>query len=564
MTNNNNMGHRSDNWMGAGVRIACAGVSLGLALVAQDAEAATNVASTCEATAFSLDELVSCISEHMPAKDSDGFVLPSTIADAEADWRTLVSDLVAMDEISDCDTISVPSALVGIYEVLPFYDSYRGREYCVAMEVLDGDDDGAVDYGWGTLIVDPTPERLLSIDIPHPLADNDTNVEGVAIFAGVGAHTFLMAGSHREANDADSSACQADEHESDVAHAIDNLFFPAAAEIDDYFSAALLDHTAIQFHGMDAEANDSGCNGVDVYITHGSGNAPTPGDSIVGLKSSLLAQEPSWTVVNPGDSPSCGKNGAKNVEGRYINAGDESLVCGSNLGSYSGRFIHIEQHIDNDLTTYRNPRTWIAAIEGAFAPLSPPPLTSTISFQNGAAPTASYAGMTDTYLEADDTDDNNGDKGACEVDGDIGDEKWQALRWDVSAIPPGSMIDEVTVTIEVTSATDAIGYYAYPLHRPWSEDDATWDEYDDGLDWQSGGASGAADRESTPVALWAPQSKGTHTVSLNPDLVQAWLDFPSLNDGILLANPANDDGLDFHSSEATTVTKRPKLTVVYH
>nr|WP_255216100.1 DNRLRE domain-containing protein [Pseudenhygromyxa sp. WMMC2535] len=172
--------------------------------------------------------------------------------------------------------------------------------------------------------------------------------------------------------------------------------------------------------------------------------------------------------------------------------------------------------------------------------------------------------MSDTFLKANEPNTAKGSVVTCQVDGDAGSEKWQALRWDVSAIPSGSVIDEVTVTVEVTNKTGSSGYYAYPLSRAWSEANATWNHYDSALAWQVAGASGALDRESTPVALWAPEVTGTHTLSLNPDLVQTWLDFPALNYGILLANEDNTNGLDFHSGEATTASERPKLTVVYH
>src|SRR5690606_34345624 len=308
--------------------------------------------------------------------------------------------LVAIDDIGDCDDISIPTSLIGIYEVFPFYDAYDGREYCVAMEVLDADHNHVVDRGWGTLIVNPTPERRLSIDIPHPIEDNDTNLEGIAIFKGVGAHTFVMAGANRDAN-TQASTCQSGEVESDVAHSINNLFFPTVVEIDQHYFGAALEHTAIQFHGMKA----GGCPDVGIYITHGSKDAPRTGDSIVALKHALLAQNHSWgapgvqTVAHPGHPEATpGKHRTDDDDGRYLNTRDESRACGSDVKVYNGRFIHIEQ----DPGEYRNPMIWIAAIEAAFAPISAPPVTTTIAFQYQVAPSSAYVGASDTWLDADD------------------------------------------------------------------------------------------------------------------------------------------------------------------
>jgi len=516
---------------------------------------ATNIGVTCQQASYSLDELVECISARMPAKDSEGFVPPT--ATVQGDWRTLVGDLVAIDDIADCDAIELPDALESIYEVFSFHDDFDDQDYCVAMEVLDANDDDVVDRGWGTLIVDPTPERALSIDIPHAIEDDDTNIEGIAIFKGVGAHTFLMTGSNREANEG-ASTCQSGEHVSDVAHSTQNLFFPAVVEIDEHYTSVAVEHTAIQFHGMKA----SGCPNVNVYITHGSEDTPAAGDSIVALKNALLAVQPAWSVANPGEPGAlCGKNGTNNVEGRYLNTGDESLVCGSDVDTYNGRFIHIEQDPDSDLVTYRDPMTWIEAIEDAFAPLTAPPSTTSLSFQNGVAPSAAYSGTTDAWIDADEPSTNHGSSTVCEADGD---EKAATLRWDVSAIPSGSTIDQATITLDVTNATNDLGYYAYALTRDWAEGSATWNDYASALSWQLPGAHGALDRESTPVGKWTPRATGKRTFSLSPSLVQSWLDSPSTNHGILIANDDNSNGVDFRCRETGTAANRPRLTVSYY
>ncbi len=538
-----------------GVVIEDANAAVMMALTAQ----ATDIGTTCQQQSYSLDELVACISTHMPDKDSEGYVTPT--AATQAAWRTVVQDLVAIDDISECDAITLPAALSPIYDVISFHDEFDDHDYCVAMEVLDADDDDVVDRGWGTLIVNPTPLRSLSIDIPHAIEDNYTNLEGIAIFKGVGAHTFVMTGSNREAN-AQDSACQSGENVSDVAHSTQNLFFPTVVEIDEHYQAASADHTAIQFHGMSASPS-SGCSNVNVYITHGSEDAPDSGDSIVALRDALQTLQPSWSVATPGQpGATCGKNGTNNVEGRYLNTGDESLVCDSDVDTYNGRFIHIEQHPDSKLLTYRNPMIWTEALETAFAPLNTPPITTTVSFQDGVAPTTGYGGASDAWFEQDEPNTNNGSDSECEADED---EKAAALRWDVSSIPPGSTIDEVVVTLDVTGTTNSLGYYVYALTRDWTEAGATWNKYTSTLPWQQPGANGSQDRESTPVGKWTTaRSQGLRMFSFRPSLVQSWLDDPSTNRGILIANDDNGNGVDFHCRGTTTAADRPKLTVTYH
>ncbi len=561
--------HRQNiKWLSLGAIIVLSGYGLahrhGSASEPAGGQGATTSSSQvihCDQVAYSLDELVECISDHMPQDGSEGFVPPP--ASVQSDWRTVVEELVAIDDISECDDVAIPASLSGIYDVFGFYDAFDDRDYCVAMEIQDADEDEVVDRGWGTLIVNPDPARRLSIDIPHPLEDKLTNLEGIAIYKGVQAHTFVMAGSNRYANA--QASCQSGEVISDMAHSTEGLFLPAVVEIDQHHADAGHEHTAIQFHGMSKD----GCEDVEIYITHGSEDAPQAGDSIVTLKHALLAIEPSWDVANPGEPGAlCGKNGTNNIPGRYLNSGDESLVCGSDVDTYNGRFIHVEQDPDGKLSEFRNPAIWIEALRNTFAPITPPPAMTSISFQDGVAPDPSYGGAIDTWIDADDPDDNFGpgepDKGEfdCQVDFD---EKAIAMRWDVSAIPAGSTVDEVMVTLNVTSKTKHPGYYVYPLARDWTEDGATWNEFADAMPWQTPGALGAMDRAATPVAKWVPLTTGTQALPLSPAVVQSWLDAPSTNRGIIVAtNDANSDGLDFRCRETSVAADRPRLTVVYH
>lgn len=524
---------------------------------------ANNIA--CLPTAYGLEELILCITNYMPAKNSNGYVVPEV--EVRDEWRGVVADMLNMTAVSQCSTIALPDSLVNIYAVFPFTDAYTGQSYCVAMEILDEDDNGKVDRGWGTFIVNPTPDRYLSIDVTHPMEDNRTNQQGIRVFQGVGAHTFIMAGANRQANNT-PSPCQTGEKIADVAHCADNLFFPTVVVIDQYHAANNNAHTAIQFHGM---AVDTGCEDVNVYITHGSAAAPQLTDSIVRLRDTLRDLQPEWAVAVPGEEGLvCGKNGTKNVPGRYLNSetGDEGAVCGSSMPSYSGKFIHIEQHPDSSLTSYRSPEIWSEAIKIAFPSLTPPAETTAISFQNGIFPNASYTGTADTRIRASNADSNYATNPACEVEGiNVGQsnkEKGVLFRWDITAVPEDSIIHRAEITLNISDETNSKGYYAYPLLRDWVENQATWNVYGTNLEWEVSGGLGDLDRVSTPVGWFAARALGSHTFTINPVLVQSWVDDPASNHGILIANLANDNKLGFNCNGSSTAPhNRPMLTLLY-
>ena len=59
---------------------------------------------------------------------------------------------------------------------------------------------------------------------------------------------------------------------------------------------------------------------------------------------------------------------------------------------------------------------------------------------------------------------------------------------------------------------------------------------------------------------------GQRTFTLNASgvaVVKGWVKGTIPNYGFILLNAANTNGLDFSSSEAATVSQRPKLTVIY-
>lgn len=115
-------------------------------------------------------------------------------------------------------------------------------------------------------------------------------------------------------------------------------------------------------------------------------------------------------------------------------------------------------------------------------------------------------------------------------DGDPAAER-QLLTWfDVSSVPPGSVVTQATLTLYQESAEGAVPYDVLPriVMAPWSEGDVTWDARPP--------AAGIGD---PPVGL----SLGSGSVSWDvTHAVQAWVSGVHANHGLLLAGDGSSVG----------------------
>jgi predicted phosphodiesterase len=188
----------------------------------------------------------------------------------------------------------------------------------------------------------------------------------------------------------------------------------------------------------------------------------------------------------------------------------------------------------------------------------------TISFQDGVAPTSAYAGTADTTLEQASPNANFGAKPSLYVDGDDGSgvDRSALVKWNLSGIPAGSLVESASITLRITDSTSN-RYDVYGVLRPWVEGEATWQNAANGSAWATTGALATSDRGAALGTVTG--SNGTVSVSLNGEglsLVQSWID-GGTNAGVLLANSSNRDGLDLASREGSTNSYRPKLTITY-
>lgn len=195
------------------------------------------------------------------------------------------------------------------------------------------------------------------------------------------------------------------------------------------------------------------------------------------------------------------------------------------------------------------------------------PLPVFIHFQDGVSPDTGYSGTLDTVLSEEYPGSNHGGDLTCLVDGDDGNgnDLSTILYWNISTIPTGSLVEGVTITLNVFNESND-PYQVYEMKRNWVESYATWNVYSSGNPWQTPGALSPNDRGSTVLGTFAPSSTGLSNIILNSDgvaLVQSWVDSPTSNHGFIIANGSATDGADFDSREVLTATTRPKLTVRY-
>ena len=199
--------------------------------------------------------------------------------------------------------------------------------------------------------------------------------------------------------------------------------------------------------------------------------------------------------------------------------------------------------------------------------------SSTLTFQNGVAPSAAsaaYQGTTDTLLQESTPTTSNGAATTLRADGDYPDGTHKSVldlvRWDLSSIPKGSTIASAKLGLSISNASTTGVYYVYAMKRAWNEAQATWTSPSSGLAWELPGARGASDRATASLGTITTTSTGAYTLALNAAgiaQVKSWVDHPETNFGVVIDNGANWDGLGFGSSEAPTPSDRVKLAVSF-
>jgi len=319
-----------------------------------------------------LNELIVAIKNNMPDEDSEQYTIPSQ--QVQDDVAQVVTDIL---NGQDPNGIVLPASLQNHYTLAEFLDN--GQTYVVLVETEDGDNNDVADRGWATIIINNSGNaQSLSIDIPHPLNDTGTPEQGIAIFKGTQARTFVMSGAHRNANDVLAPCFNDPKYKiADAAHNEAHTFHAAVEAIDQYYDSQFQTHTAFQFHGMGEESS----NGLDVYMTHGTKRVPLINSVIDQIKTDLNISQPTWDVAVPGDQTETDLNGIGNLQGRLLNDVHPDAICEVRAYSYTGQFVHIEQISDaRDASAYDE---WVQALNNINFGIVPPPPGYWITSPNG-------------------------------------------------------------------------------------------------------------------------------------------------------------------------------------
>lgn len=216
------------------------------------------------------------------------------------------------------------------YGLDTFTDGPGGRRYA---EVADAAArSGPAGRGWGRVYVDLGAPVRWSVQVPHPIADQDTERLGVAVLRGTPGGVMVLAGAHRRAaggpGGSDGDGEEGDgtgdggapgggsggTGEADMAHRTDSVFHAVIAEL------ARRGLPGIQLHGF----ADSTVPGAGAVVSTGAGDAAA-------ADAARLAAELASRGVRPcrAWSGSCRMSGRGNAQGRLA----------AELGT---RFLHLE------------------------------------------------------------------------------------------------------------------------------------------------------------------------------------------------------------------------------
>ena len=145
------------------------------------------------------------------------------------------------------------------------------------------------------------------------------------------------------------------------------------------------------------------------------------------------------------------------------------------------------------------------------------------------------------------------------------------IKFDLSSINQNATIDSVTLTLHVSAdySDNTRDYCIYRIKRNWVEDQATWNIYSTGNNWQTAGAGGGNDYDTTELGCTSVSSTiSTGTAvdfSLTASEIKKLIDGTYTDYGFLImvddGVTAENDAHGFYSSSGSTSNLRPKLVI---
>jgi hypothetical protein len=195
----------------------------------------------------------------------------------------------------------------------------------------------------------------------------------------------------------------------------------------------------------------------------------------------------------------------------------------------------------------------------------PPPTVQ--DFQQGVAPSADYAGASDTFLSSYRVDSVWGGEDTLRVSQRSTGSERTLLRFDLQHdIPANAQVLSAKLSLFVSSRRTLYGMRidAYDISRAWDVNVATWRRANPEQLWSIAGCDEVtADRQGAPLDSKFVYFTGQDYEWDVSSTVQRWLADPSTNHGVVLIGLDVDQDMRFRSSEWLVPEQRPKLTVTY-
>ena len=144
------------------------------------------------------------------------------------------------------------------------------------------------------------------------------------------------------------------------------------------------------------------------------------------------------------------------------------------------------------------------------------------------------------------------------------------IKFDLSAIPANATINSAVLSLWTSTdlSSNDRTLRVYRLKTAWNESQVTWQKAANGANWQTAGASGANDRESTDIgSITLLNNEALNTekqISLNASKIQEMRNGTFTNNGfILVTETENNDRFDYKTSDHATSSQWPKLVIQY-
>ena len=272
----------------------------------------------------SLVKRIQKVIENQSGVNSNGFKVP--VQEEQTVWKEIIKSILRKQFESAQEILEKHKFN---YKLILFTDESNKREY-----VLLEDKSGKT--GWGFYVFDLETKSPLAIEIPHPISDGNTELQGIEAFLQTRAKAFLLAGTHRRANEKLSVCTQATDEseyaESDVAHSVATMFQQTHETL---VGISRKDTVAVQLHGM--KKRDI-CP--DVFMSSGTKHITKNAAKFL----DCLKDKKVDAGIYDGKTSTCPLIASTNVQGRFSN-GEKENACRKNAETSPepGFFIHIEQ-----------------------------------------------------------------------------------------------------------------------------------------------------------------------------------------------------------------------------